>query len=168
MNLAPMLPLRRLSLAMAAVLLSANAGAAAEWDHYINDRFGFSIDIPSGFVAQGESFNGDGNRFTTPTAELRAFGGNIFVGEQSFETEVGYAIEAATGDGWTMTYKAVTPRNANLSARKGARVLYERLVAICGGQQFIGFTLDYSVADLVPFKPVIDRLLASLRPPASC
>lgn len=138
----------------------------ANWGHYDNARFGFSIGVPPGFVAQGESVNGDGGTFKTPTAELRAFAGNIVDGD--FETEVGYEQAGMTDEGFAITYQVTTPRNASFSGKRGARIFYARLVAICGGQQFMGFVLEYSVADLQRFNPVIDQLVASLRPPKSC
>ena len=37
---------------------------------YVNARYGYSIDVPDGFAGQGESDNGDGQVFKTPTARL--------------------------------------------------------------------------------------------------
>lgn len=150
----------------AALMLLALPALAANWGHYENGRFGFVIDVPPGFVARGESANGDGNRFTTPTAELRAFAGYLV--EESFEHEAAVGRQVWTEDGYKLTYQVTTPSFAVISGRKGARVLYERLVAICGGTTFMGFSLEYSVADLNAFKPVIDRLTSSLKPPATC
>jgi hypothetical protein len=151
---------------LALVALLTLPAWAAGWGHYENGRFGFAIDVPPGFVARGESANGDGNRFTTPTAELRAFAGYLV--EERFEGEVRTGQSVATDDGFTLTYQVTTPRYAAFSGRKGARVLYERLVAICGTDAFMGFSLEYSVADLQSFKSVIDRLTSSLTPPAKC
>jgi len=142
--------------------------AAGDWGHYVNGRFGFAIDVPPHFVAQGESDNGDGDRFTTPTAELRAFAGYIFKGEQTLETEASFARDAWTEDGYALTYQVTTPRFAVMSGKKGARIVYERLVAICGGEAFMGYSVEYSVADIKTFEPIIDRLTASLTPPAKC
>ena len=154
------------ALAAGAFVLALLPIGAADWGHYENDRFGFSIDVPPRFVAQGESYNGDGNRFTTPTAELRAFAGNLV--EESFEEEAATGQSVLSDDGYAITYQATTPRFAVMSGRKGGRVLYERLVAICGTDAFMGFSLEYSVADLKAFDAIIDRLTASLKPPAKC
>ena len=140
--------------------------AAGGWGHYDNARFGFSIDVPPGFVVQGESANGDGNSFTTPTAELRAFAGNIVEGD--FESEVRGEQSAITDEGFAITYQVTTPQKASFSGKHGARIVYGRLVAICGGQEFMGFVLEYSAADIAKFNPVIDRLVSSLKAPASC
>jgi len=139
--------------------------AAAGWGHYENARFGFAIDVPPGFAVQGESDNGDGNTFTTPTAELRAFAGNIVEGD--FESEVRGEQSAITDEGFVLTYQVTTPQKASFSGKKGARIVYARFVAICGGQ-FMGFVLEYSAADMAKFNPVIDRLVSSLAGPKSC
>ena len=139
--------------------------AAAGWGHYENARFGFAIDVPPGFAVQGESDNGDGNTFTTPTAELRAFAGNVVAGD--FESEVRGEQSAITDEGFVLTYQVTTPQKASFSGKKGARIVYARLVAICG-DQFMGFVLEYSAADMAKFNPVIDRLVSSLAGPKNC
>ena len=139
--------------------------AAGGWGHYDNARFGFSIDVPPGFVVQGESANGDGNSFKTPTAELRAFAGNIADGD--FETKARGEQSAITDEGFAITYQVTTPQAASFSGKHGARIVYGRLVAMCR-DRFMGFVLEYSAADIAKFKPVIDRLVASLKGPKSC
>jgi hypothetical protein len=156
------------SIVAVVLALLALPALASAWGHYENGRFGFAIDVPPGFAAQGESFNGDGNRFTTPTAELRAFAGYIFRGERTFETEAGFARDAWGEEGYALTYQVTTPRYSVMSGKKGARVLYERLVAICGGDAFMGYSLEYSVADMKAFDSIIDRLSGSLKAPAKC
>ena len=66
-----------LSLFLAVLLLLPAPAMAADWRHYVNARYGYGVDVPPGFVAQGESENGDGQVFKTPTATLTVFGGNI-------------------------------------------------------------------------------------------
>lgn len=149
-------------LALALLISPATGG----WGHYENARFGFSIDVPPGFAVQGESANGDGNSFATPTAALRAFAGNIVDGD--FETEVGYERDAIADEGFAITFQVTTPQQASFSGKHGARIVYGRLVAICGGQEFMGFVLEYSAADMTKFNPVIDRLTSSLTAPKSC
>lgn len=149
-------------LALALLIGPATGG----WGHYDNARFGFSIDVPPGFAVQGESANGDGNSFTTPTAELRAFASNIVEGD--FESEARGEQSAVTDEGFAITYQVTTPQWASFSGKHGARIVYGRLAAICGGREFMGFVLEYSVADIAKFKPIIDRLMSSLQGPKSC
>jgi hypothetical protein len=135
--------------------------ALAAGDHYVNVRYGYAIDVPSGFVGQGESDNGDGQVFRTPTATLTVYGGNVM--EADFEAEVRGREGYATGDGWNLTYQVSTPRNASWSGARGGRILYARMIALCGGAQFAAFELEYSKADLAKFNPIVDSLVGSLR-----
>lgn len=148
-------------LLLALLLLLPLPATAAGWDHYTNARFGYAVDVPPGFVAQGESDNGDGQVFKTPTATLTVFGGNVM--EADFESEVVARERYAEQDGWAITYNVSTPQKASWSGKHGARILYGRMIALCGGQQFGSFELEYSSADLNVFNPIVDRLVSSLK-----
>jgi hypothetical protein len=67
-----------------------------------------------------------------------------------------------------ITYQVSTPQAASWSGKRGARILYARMIALCGGTQFGSFALDYSSADRKPFDAVVDRLVGSLRPAGGC
>jgi hypothetical protein len=149
----------RLMLALLLVLVTP--AVAAEWSHYENARFGYGIDVPAGFVAQGEADNGDGQMFKTPTARLSVFGGNVM--ERDFESEVVARERFAEQDSWSITYAMSTPDRASFSGRRGARIVYARMIALCGGTQFAMFEMEYSRADLQQFDPVVERLTASLK-----
>ena len=148
-------------LLLALLLLLPVPAMAAEWGHYTNVRFGYAIDVPPGFVAQGEADNGDGQVFKTPTATLTVFGGNVM--EADFEAEVKAREGYATDDGWAITYQVSTPQKGSWSGKRGARILYGRMIALCGGGQFGSFQLEYSSADLKAFNPIVDRLVSSLK-----
>jgi len=143
------------------LMLPLPATAAEGWGHYTNVRFGYAVDVPPKFVAQGESANGDGQVFETPTATLTVFGGNVM--EADFEAEAVAREGYAQQDGWAITYQVSTPQKASWSGKRGGRILYGRMIALCGGQQFASFELEYSSADLKAFNPVVDRLVSSLR-----
>ena len=148
-------------LLFALLLLLPLPAAAADWGHYANARFGYAVDVPPGFWAQDESDNGDGQVFKTPTATVTVFGGNVM--EADFEAEAKAREGYATSDGWAITYQVSTPQKASWSGKRGARILYGRMIALCGGQQFGSFELEYSSADLKAFNPIVDRLVSSLR-----
>jgi len=149
-------------LLLALLLLLPLPATAAEWNHYTNVRFGYGIDVPPGFVPQGEADNGDGKVFRTPTATLTVFGGNVTAAD--FESEVVQRQRDAEQDKWAITYQVSTPQKASWSGKRGARILYARMIALCAGTQFGSFALDYSSADRQTFDAVVDRLVASLRP----
>ena len=147
---------------LALLLLLPVAAEAAGWGHYSNPRFGYGIDVPPGFAAQGESDNGDGQVFRGPRATLTVYGGNIAEGD--FESEARRRQSYASSDGWGITYQVSTPAKASFSGTQGGRILYARMIALCGGSQFAAFELTYGAASINAYDPIIDRLVASFKP----
>ena len=148
-------------LLVALLVVAAGPVLGAEWGHYENARFGYGIDVPPGFMGRGEAENGDGEVFATPVATLTVFGGNIMAAD--FEAEVRQRQTWAAADGWALTYQMTTPTKASFSGKHGARILYARMIALCGGTQFGMFELEYSVADIKAFDAVVGRLVQSLK-----
>jgi hypothetical protein len=148
-------------LLLALLMLLPVPAMAAGWGHYTNARYGYAVDVPPAFIAQGESQNGDGQVFKTPTATLTVYGGNIL--DSGFESEVVQRERYAEQDGWAITYQMSTPQKASFSGKHGARILYARMIPLCGGEQFAIFELEYSSVDLSKFDPIVDRLVASLK-----
>ena len=143
------------------LLLLASPALGADWGHYVNVRFGYAIDVPPGFAGHGEADNGDGQLLSTPTATLRVYGAKILA--RDFEQAVREREQSATGQGWTITYRVSTPNRASFSGQRGGRILYGRLIALCGGTELAAFELQYSKADLQNLNPVVDRLVQSFR-----
>jgi hypothetical protein len=142
--------------------LLATPALAQGWDHYDNDRFGYSIDIPPGFAGQGESDNGDGQAFAVDDKpiDLLVWGGHALEG---FEAEIAQRMAWDAEEAWNVTYQATTPRWASWSAIKGFRILYQRMVLLCDGSSYAAFRAEYSVTDSAEMDPVIERLVRSLR-----
>lgn len=134
---------------------------AADWSNYVNDRFGVGIDLPPGFAAGEPPANGDGLRFSTPTARLAVFGSVVAKG--GFEADVTQRKAWAAADGWALTYEATTPGWAVWSGKQGSRILYARAIPLCGGTAIGAFELTYSTIDQQAFDPVVTRLTRSLR-----
>ncbi len=143
------------------VALLATPVLAAEWGHYVNERFGVEADVPPGFVAGQPPANGDGLGFSTPTARLSIHGSLIVEGD--FESVVAQRMQWTAEDGWAITYQAVTPGWASWSGKRGSRILYARAIRICDGAALGAFDLEYSEADRKAFDPVVERLVSSLR-----
>ena len=151
---------------LAALLITLAAPTlAADWGHYENARFGYAVDVPPGFEGQGEADNGDGQVFSTPTAELRVYGGYILEGD--FDDEVKALQQTAVDAGWTITYQATSPRWASYSGTQGGRIFYARAIALCDGA-VAEFSLTYGKADLRAFDPIVERLVRSLKSTAAC
>jgi hypothetical protein len=146
---------------LVALLLLLPLPALAAGTHYVNARHGYAVDLPAGFAGQGESENGDGQVFKSPTATLTVYGGNVI--ESDFEAEVKAREGYSTADGWTITYQVSTPQKASWSGVRGARVLYARMIALCGGTEVAAFELEYSKVDMKKFGPMVNSLVASLK-----
>lgn len=146
---------------VAAGLATIAAAPAAEWGHYVNERFGVEADVPPGFVAGEPPANGDGLAFSTPTARLAIYGSLISGGD--FESAVAQRRRWAGDDGWAISYQASTPGWATWSGIRGSRILYARAIAMCGGTIIGAFELEYSQVDRAAFDPVVNRLVTSLK-----
>lgn len=148
-----------------ALLFVAAPAMAAEWVRFDNSRFGYAVDVPPGFVQAGQApANDDGLRFASGngTQRLTVWGGQII--EDSFESAVYASIGLAADDGWSIGYERVTPSWASFSGLRNGMVLYARAIALCGGQQYAAFELEYPERDLKAMSPVIERLVGSLKP----
>ena len=88
------------SLALAILIASTSlAFAGQQYQHYFNDRFGVSADVPQGWSSGAEPDNGDGLRWTSPdgAAEVAVYGGFQVLDslEEAFKTEdAGYVAHA--------------------------------------------------------------------------
>ena len=133
---------------------------AAGWEPYGNARFGYTIEVPPGFEWGKEADNGDGRSFRSGATKLLVWGGTIT--EDSLEGAVAAAKEFAVGDGWTITYEAVTPSWASYSGTQGQRVLYQRMIGLCD-MQYAAFRLEYSAVDIGKLEPVVERLVQTLK-----
>jgi hypothetical protein len=149
----------RTFLALAFALFAAQV-MAADWGHYVNERFGVEADVPPGFAAGAPPANGDGLSFSTPTAKLAIYGSLIVEGD--FESNARQQVQWDKNDGWSVTYEAMTPSWAVWSGTKGSRVLYVRAIRMCDGTAFGAFELEYSEVDMQAFDPVVERLGQSL------
>ncbi|MBD8065544.1 hypothetical protein IC608_08655 [Devosia sp. PTR5] len=150
----------RFLIALAIALLALPTWAS---EAYVNARFGYAISVPEGLEGQGESDNGDGQRFVAagrPT-ELAVWGGFI-TGQPDFSGFAGWSIRQDEAAGWGISYQASTPTWASWSGTSGGRVLYQRLIALCAPGTYAAFRLEYSQADRVTVDPVIEKLVPSL------
>ena len=157
----------RFTLALALVLFAAAPAAAQFWTQYANARFGYSLDIPPGYEAQGESDNGDGQVFFDPatTQTLTVWGGFVL---DDFEAEVRSIISSEEDNAWNIIGETVTPSWAEFTALKGMRVLHQRLIAGCDGAAYAAFRLDYLVTDTSKIAEIIEGLEPTFLPPSNC
>lgn len=144
--------------------LPAHAGPA--WSLYPNDRYGYEIGVPPGFIGQDEPDAGDGQVFRSADGNsvLTVWGGYLLDG---FADEAGSRLAALRKGGWTLTYQATTPGWASYSGTKGRRVTYFREIAGCRDTQYAAFELQYPSTEIRAMNEVVSKLVASLKQ-ASC
>src|SRR5262245_16365391 len=115
--------------ALAAVLALAGAALAAKAPlHYVNDRYGYAVDIPAGFGPGREADNSDGgvSKSADRQSELKLWGANLLLDPLS--TDVKGRIESATQEGWEISYRKVTDRWASWSGERNGRIFYARAI----------------------------------------
>ncbi len=93
--------------------------AESGWRHFESARFGFSVDIPAGFIEQPPPENGDGATFVSPdgTAELKVWGSNLL--DQTLKSDSAFRREAETEEGWRITYSPIKKSWYAYSGLKG-------------------------------------------------
>jgi hypothetical protein len=157
----------RIALVITTLLVAVAPAAAQFWTQYANARFGYSLDIPPGYEAQGGSDNGDGQTFFDPatTQMLTVWGGYVL---EDFEAEVRSSIASADEGAWNITGETVTPDWAEFTAIKGMRALHQRLIAGCDGTAYAAFRLDYLVTDTSRIGEIIEGLTPTFLPPTNC
>lgn len=146
-------------------LTIVTAAHAADRPRYVNVRFGYTADIPAEFKGQGESDNGDGQVFIKKGAALRLWGGQASAG---FTAESRDRLAWDRREGLVVTYKTLRPNSASWAGRKGDRIVYQRMIALCGGSTYAAFKMDYAQADAVRLDPVIRDLVRSLKVAGVC
>jgi hypothetical protein len=140
--------------------LVAGPAFAQNGERYENDRYGYRIDIPTGFFEQHGMETGDGTSFALAGKHtfLVVFGEEIV---SNFDAEVARRMADASDDAWNITDQAITPGWARFSAIKGFRIRYQHMMQLCA-DTLAGFALEYSVTDSKEMEPVIDKLVPSL------
>jgi hypothetical protein len=157
----------RIVIAVLVVALNAGAASAFEWGHYVNQRFGYSIDIPPEFSAIREADNGDGgtSRSDDKLSELAVWGSNLV--ERDLSGDFAARLAAAEADGWQVSYRRETATWASWSGSQQGRLFYARAIALCDDQAAY-FLLEYPRARKKSFDPIVQRLVKSLKNARSC
>jgi hypothetical protein len=145
------------------VLLAGTAWTADGWSRYHNVWYGYGVDIPAGFSEVEESGNGDDgfSHSSDGQSTLQVWGSLASLGP--FETDVRERIESDTKDGWQITYQQVDSGWASWSGERNGRILYARLIGLCGDEARGGFRLEYLAAQRERFDPIVKRLVDSFK-----
>lgn len=142
--------------------LAAVSAQAAEWQTYSNDRYGFTVEVPPGFVMQRAPDNGDGGTFLGRNGD-RIFVFGTFLVDLFFDDEARNRIAQAKKLGWDISYSRIEPDWASYSGTKGDRILYVRGNLLC--EDAAAFVhLEYRSRDRKAYDAIVKRMIASLKP----
>jgi hypothetical protein len=94
------------------------------------------------------------------TTELSVWGSHVTEGD--FAAEVANRIELSSAYGWKITYQKKAEDWASWSGTKGGRVMYARAISLCRSRAAF-FHLEYDLAEVATYDPVVERLVASLK-----
>ena len=152
---------------LALLLLSAVPALSADWWHYDNSRYGYSIELPGEFGMALLTDHSDGLTLTPPdqSARLLVFGTNMLNGNLDAQARVRMVL--ARQDGWLISYSKFGSKGVSFSGIRGDRIVYGRGVALCnGGAAF--FQMDYPKAAMQRYDATVMRLARSLHPTEKC
>jgi hypothetical protein len=127
----------------------------AAYKTYSNARYGFSIAYPVGvLLPQGESDNGDGQRFVSRdgSATLLAFGSNRL--DRSLRDEFQSAQENRT-----VTYKVIKADMFVVSGHANGKIFYQK--TLLRGDAFKTFIIEYDEGERGTFDPITSRIARS-------
>jgi len=149
----------RFWLSFVSILFCTAVLSAATWQRFGVRQFGFTFDVPPGFVLtqrsdQGAAFQGEGHAF------LAVWGARL--GKASFRAEIEHRMIEDEGAGWTLTYRRVTPGWASYSGLRNGQIRYVRAIKVCRDRAAL-FTMEYSRSDKVPYAPIVVQMVRSLK-----
>lgn len=159
--------MHRLALIVIFYSISVTLGVAASFQRYENDRFSYTIDVPSEFktVLNPENGDGIGLHSADGSAHLLIWGNNLTQGDFLMESDL--RREYAIDKGFRFTYERRGATWASLSGSKGDQIIYMRQILLCDAAMG-NFTLTYPAAQQKRFEPVINRMVKTLKPRKPC
>lgn len=150
-----------------AVLVTGSPGVAADWQHYVNARFGTSADVPAGFVRASPPDNGDGQTFTSSDGgSVTIFGGLNPMGSSLAEYRR-FLTGVLEEDGWTLSYLPEGRTWFVLSGRRDGELLYRRVEhrASCRADLLHHIEFRYPSSRAAAWSPIVKRGATTLDGP---
>lgn len=155
--------------AIAAILLAAGPAAADGWRPYANARFGYTVEVPASFKAGPVPENGDGSVFTSADYnEIVTVYGHLLTTDGDVAADAREAATSEQGDGFTLTYRAVTAGGYTLSGVSGSHIVYLHAIPTCGGIASATVRITYRSVDKARLDALVAHIARSLRGSAAC
>ena len=150
-------------LVLAAFLLSLPA-VAADWETYVNERFGTRLEIPVDiFIPQPPPENGDGRRFETAGGDASV---TVFAAYNMGDRSIDELYRATVIDAVDerITYERKARRWFVVSGFRGDNVFYRKLILSPDGEVAHTLELVYPADEKPFFDPLTTRIANSMSP----
>jgi hypothetical protein len=140
---------------------TATAKSAAQYEKWVNYRFGIHFDLPRGMTPGREPANGDGRHFTSANGDVKVtvYGENnaMFRSvKQQSDNSLSFMPKPTT-----VTYRRVAKTWYVCSGYSGGKIFYEK--AIYHDQQFDTISIVYPKKAAARFNSVAAHIAMSMR-----
>ena len=142
---------------------------AESWRKYTNERFGFSLLLPSRvFAVEKESDAGDGVVFVSKDGEARLLVGALQNADaQTPSRYQDYLAKQSYAD-YNITYRRRGDSWFVLSGEGNGKTFYEKVMFSCSGRLINSFAMLYPTEQNKTFDPIVERIEDSFRPATQC
>ncbi len=148
-------------------LASPATGQAADghvWQRYTNARFGYTLCYPADLLhPQGESPNGDGQRFVADDGAVLLVYARFNVLDETLRAIVAETGERLAGGGGKVTHQTLRAERGVVSGVSGREVFYARVQI--RRDQVQGLELNYAQARAGVYDRIATRLSACFSNP---
>ena len=142
---------------------------ADSWRKYTNERFGFSLLLPSRvFAVEKQSDAGDGLVFVSKDGEARLLVGALQNADaQTPSRYQDYLAKQSYAD-YNISYRRGGDSWFVLSGEGNGKTFYEKVMFSCSGRLINSFAMLYPTEQRKTFDPIVERIENSFRPGTQC
>ena len=139
------------------------------WRTYTNERYGFSLVIPSHVLAvEKKSDAGDGLVFASKDGETRLLVGALKNADaRTTSSYQDYIAQQSYAD-YNITYRRGGDSWFVLSGEGNGKTFYEKVMFSCSGGLISSFAIIYPTEQRKAFNPIVERIEDSFRPGTQC
>lgn len=139
------------------------------WRNYTNERYGFSLVIPSHVLAvEKKSDAGDGLLFASKDGETRLLVGALKNADaRTTRSYQDYIAQRSYAD-YTITYRRGGDSWFVLSGEGNGKIFYEKVMFSCSSELISSFALVYPAEQRRTFDLIVERIEDSFRPATKC
>jgi hypothetical protein len=139
------------------------------WRNYKNERYGFSLVIPSRELGvEKRSGDGDGLLFSSKDGEARLLVGTLANAEKQTPNSYQDYIAKQSYADYSITYRRSGDSWFVLSGEGNDKIFYEKVMFSCGGELISSFAMIYPAERRKTFDPIVEKVEDSFRPATRC